>query len=245
MTTADIRKAVNDADYDKHLRYVVQLMTAQCRLVATRTSGTWRSNLTYNAVWSDWLPKVDPWKATPQKAKRDLVKLYFTAHGPATVADFAWWSGLRTEAAELVAGANLPELGDGYYGSLPDSRPSRGVRLLPIWDSLFLTHKDRTHAVSDEMYRYVYDASGNPTSIVVVAGVAAGHWDLSIEKGRHRVKVAPFGTFSGATWKAVRQEVERLGTILDAADIVLERCTTTAPIADAEWNRFMSPLRDR
>ncbi|MEA2451676.1 MAG: hypothetical protein QOG04_386 [Actinomycetota bacterium] len=244
MTTAEIRKEMKDKTFDKHLRYVVQLMTSECRLVTTRTSGTWRSNLTYNALWSDWLPKVDPWKAKPDKAKADLAKLYFAAHGPATADDFAWWSGLRKDAAAGIERAQIPELGDGYFGPIDPARPAKGVRLLPIWDSAFLTHKDRSHVVGDEWKRHVYDASGNPTSVVMVNGMAAGQWDLTIQKSHHRVKVAPFKSFSEPTWKAVEKEVERLGLALDVPDIEVRRVKKAPSIADAEWNRFMSPLKD-
>lgn len=244
MTTAEIRKAVKDPTYDKHLRYVVQLMNTECRIVTTRTSGTWRSNLTYNALWSDWLPKIDPWKVPPEKAKADLAKLYFAAHGPATIEDFEWWSGLGKQARAAVTAAKIPELGDGYLGERKAARPPRGVRLLPIWDSAFLTHRDRSHVVDAERYRHVYDASGNPTSIVVVDGMAAGQWDLSIEKTHHRLKVAPFESFSAATWKAIGKEIERLSDALDAPDVEVQRVGKAPSIADGEWNRFMSPLKN-
>lgn len=243
MTTAEIRKAVGESAHDKRIRYVVQLMTTECRLVTTRTSGTWRSNLTHNALWSDWLPKVDPWKLTADKAKRDLAKRYFAAHGPATVEDFAWWSGLGKGAAGVVASAQVPELGDGYFGTMPEAGPPKGVRLLPIWDPLFLTHKDRTHSVPDELYRHVYDRSGNPTSVVVVNGMAAGHWDLTVDKSHHLVKVGPFASFSDTTKRQIEREVARLATALDAEDLELKWIKRVPPLGD-DWNRFMSPLKD-
>jgi hypothetical protein len=244
MTTAEIGKAVKDPRYGKHLRYVVQLMSTECRIVTTRTSGTWRSNLTYNALWSDWLPKVDPWKVPPEKAKADLAKLYFAAHGPATIEDFAWWSGLKKDAASVMAAAKVPELGDGYFGVIGgEGAAAKGVRLLPIWDSAFLTHKDRSHVVGDDLYRHVYDASGNPTSIVMVNGTAAGQWDLTIDQSHHQVKVAPFESFSDATWKGIDKEVDRLAVALGAPDVEVRRVKKAPSIADAGWNRFMSPLK--
>jgi hypothetical protein len=235
LTTAEIRKAVNDTTHDKNIRYVVQLMTTECRLVQTRTSGTWRSNLTYNALWSEWLPKVDPWKLTPEKAKRDLAKLYLEAHGPATAEDFAWWSGLKSEAQEILAETHVP--------TLPKAPPARGVRLLPIWDGLFLSHRDRSFAVPAELYGHVYDRSGNPTSIVLVDGIAAGQWDLAIDKSHHEVKVAPFKSFSTATWKEIEAEVGRLGDALGAPGLEMVRIKKAPPLRD-DWNRFMSPLKD-
>jgi hypothetical protein len=235
LTTSQIRKAVKDPTHDQHIRYVIQLMTAECRVVQTRTSGTWRSNLTYNALWSDWLPTVDPWKLKPDKAKRDLAKLYFSAHGPATVEDFAWWSGLKKEAEDIVARIEMPKP--------RKAPPGAGVRLLPIWDGAFLTHRDRAHVVPKELNGHVYDRSGNPTSVVLVDGIAAGQWDMTIDKTHHHVKVAPFKSFSAATWKEIGAEVDRLGTAIDAADIALTKMKKAPPLRD-DWNRFMSPLKD-
>lgn len=233
LTTSDIRKEVGDDKHGEHFRYVVQLMSTECRLVTTRTSGAWRSNRTFNALWSEWLPGIDPDGEDEDEAKRKLAELYFAAHGPASVEDFAWWSGLKKEAASVV-----PDV-------LPKTKSAdraEGVRLLPIWDGLFLTHKDRSHAVPDELYTHIYDASGNPTSVVVVDGVAAGYWDLNVDKKGHLVKVAPFERFSAATWSAIESEIERLGVAIDA-DIEVRRVAKAGPLGP-EWNRFMSPLKD-
>jgi hypothetical protein len=235
LTTSEIRKAVKDRAHDQHIRYVIQLMTAECRVVQTRTAGTWRSNLTYNALWSDWLPKVDPWKLKPDKARRDLARLYFAAHGPATVEDLAWWSGLKGEAEEVVDRIEIPEV--------RKASPASGVRLLPIWDGVFLTHRDRTHVVPQEFNGHVYDRSGNPTSVVLVDGMAAGQWDMRIDKTHHEVKVAPFTSFSAATWKEIDAETARLGEALGAPDIEMARMKKAPPLRD-DWNRFMSPLKD-
>lgn len=233
LTTSDLRKEVGDEKHGEHFRYVVQLMSTECRIVATRTSGTWRSNRTFNALWSEWLPDVDPDGEDEDKAKRKLAELYSAAHGPASVEDLAWWSGLKKGAASVVP--------DNLSRS-KDAGRAEGVRLLPIWDGLFLTHKDRSHAVPDELYSHVYDASGNPTSVVVVDGVAAGYWDLTVDKKRHLVKVAPFSRFSAATWGAIEVEVERLGAAIDAT-IEIRRVEHAGPLG-TEWNRFMSPLKD-
>lgn len=233
MTTSDIRKEIGNERTGDHIRYVVQLMSTECRLVTTRTSGTWRSNRTFNALWSEWLPDVDPDGEDEDAAKKKLAELYLASHGPASVEDLAWWSGIKKDAA-----AALPE-------PLPEAKRAgraEGVRLLPIWDGLFLTHKDRSHAVPEKLYSHVYDASGNPTSVVVVDGVAAGHWDLTVAKKQHVVKVAPFTRFSSATWSAIESEIERLGVAIDA-DIEFRRVAKADPLG-TEWNRFMSPLRD-
>ena len=47
----------------------------------------------------DWLPMTKP--KTREEALSELVKRFFSSHGPATVKDFTWWTGLTTADAKV------------------------------------------------------------------------------------------------------------------------------------------------
>jgi len=60
------------------------------------------------ALLDEWLPKTqDPGR---DQALAELARRYFTGHGPATLQDFVWWSGLNglpqtphhSECAEML-----------------------------------------------------------------------------------------------------------------------------------------------
>jgi len=82
-----------------------------------------------------------------------LTVRYFTSHGPATVRDFVWWSGLTAKDARSgieMAGKTLAqETSDGLtYWSSPNERarvrvPSPVVHLLPNYDECLIAYKDR------------------------------------------------------------------------------------------------------
>ena len=59
----------------------------------------------------EWLPPVPP--LARDDALGELARRYFTSHGPATVADFVWWSGLTvadTKRGLQVNGTHLETL---------------------------------------------------------------------------------------------------------------------------------------
>ena len=83
----------------------------------------------------------------------ELARRYFSTRGPATLQDFAWWSGLTVADAkrgmELNGQALVREtIDDRPYWSAPSGSVPTGWRrvahLLPNYDELFVGFKDRT-----------------------------------------------------------------------------------------------------
>jgi hypothetical protein len=91
------------------------------------------------------------------QALATLVRRYFGSHGPATVRDFVWWSGLTTADAkrglEIVRARQAAIDGLTYWTAGPDARaalPRRGVaHLLPIYDEYLVAYRDRRSNTSD------------------------------------------------------------------------------------------------
>ena len=246
MTAAEIRKQLDllDPKQADALTYVLSGMTNECRIVVSGVRGTWRSNLPSYSRWEDMLPGIDPWGLDLDTARRELAKRYFETHGPATIEDFAWWSGFKGDARQVVGDAEIPRLEGGFFGGGKDVPPPRSVRLLPYWDSALLTHRDRTHVVGPEDYGSVYDASGNPCPTVLVNAKVRGVWDLTVDRSRALVKIAPLTAFADETWKKIATEAERLASVLSLSDLQLIRCKNPPSIEAGPRNLFMSPLRD-
>src|SRR5206468_268272 len=87
------------------------------------------------------------------EALDDLTRRYFATRGPATLQDFAWWSGLTVADArrgvEITAASLHRETLDAipYWQSraAPDAtRLARVAHLLPTYDELFIGFKDRS-----------------------------------------------------------------------------------------------------
>jgi Winged helix DNA-binding domain len=247
LPAADIKKIVKPKEGDEAFVYdwTLRLMYGECRIIATGTTGTWKSNRYVYRLWDDWLPDIDPFSVPTEAALKELARIYFAAQGPATIEDFAWWSGAGKKAAAIVQSAGIPELGDGYFGTAARASTPSGARLLPYWDGAFLTLKDRSHLISDDMYGRVYDRSGNPAPVVLVKGAAAGVWTLLDTKKHLVVRAAPFKPFAASVWKQIEAEAELIATATGAEDVTVERFSDPPPIAGGSWNLFMAPLRDR
>jgi hypothetical protein len=66
-------------------------------------------------LFDEWIPKAKP--RTRDDALAELTRRYFTGHGPATLADFVWWSGVTISEAkkglEIVGSQLEREVIDG------------------------------------------------------------------------------------------------------------------------------------
>jgi|ERR1044072_3328098 hypothetical protein len=96
------------------------------------------------------------------EALAELTRRYFRSHGPATVQDFVWWSGLTVDDAKRgIAQVGIPR----STGTKQSS-----AHLLPAFDEYFVAYKDRQVAAGPLS---TWDVLG-PTFIV--DGIAAGKW---------------------------------------------------------------------
>jgi hypothetical protein len=126
----------------------------------------------------------------------ELARRYFTTRGPATVDDFAWWSGLTKADAkrgvEAVAAHLEHEAIEGRsYWSPATGRPVRISRsvahLLPNYDEYFIGLKDRS-AFSARLKASGVEARTGALSghILIVNGQIVGGWRRTLS-GRELV----------------------------------------------------------
>ena len=84
------------------------------------------------------------------EALAELTRRYFRSHGPATVRDFVWWSGLKSADAKRgleINRARQEAIGGRTYWTVgPDRRgtpQAGGVHLLPVYDEYLVAYRDR------------------------------------------------------------------------------------------------------
>jgi hypothetical protein len=138
----------------------------------------------------------------PVEAVRALCAFYFRVHGPATPADFGWWSGagaeeaaeafrairhtlVRVETEGMPYGLYMPA---AYRDELAafDHGVSRPVVLVPFRDAWLSSHEGRAgrFLAGEDFLRLV---PGPALPSVLVAGFAAGRWSLDAANGSVRV----------------------------------------------------------
>ena len=177
------------------------------RLTHAPASGAWRSGGRAQYVFVPHERHEDV-----VAARRELVRRYLAAFGPATRADIAEWSGLRVRDFEDGLDGlptYLDERGRTLYdvprAPLPGADTPAPVRLLPRFDNLVLSHKDRTRVLADEHRGDVIEG-GWVKSTFLVDGFVAGTWE--VENGR--VRLEPFAPLPKPAQSALAAEAERL-----------------------------------
>ena len=178
----------------------------------------------------EWLPRAR--KLSVEEAESELLRRYLHAYGPATVADFAWWTYMKVADAREVwareaAGLAAADV-DGRPGWILRSdlrsleRASIDapvVRLLPYFDAYLLGHKDKGHLVDAAHYKRVYRPAGWLSPAVLVDGRIAGAWSYARKEKRLAVRVEPFTRLGPAIRSALHDEAEDLGRFLALPDV--------------------------
>lgn len=159
------------------------------------------------------------------EALAELAGRYFTSHGPATVRDFAWWSGLTVSDAQRGIDAVTPKLrretidGRVYWG--PAARPARAAKgclalLLPNHDEYLIAYKDRSPVIdsSRTAANLVARSNGAFPHHLVIDGRLEGSWRRAIAGNSVAVEVAPYDPLTPAQTRAVMNAVDCYGEFL-------------------------------
>ena len=223
------------------VRFLLSSLTDSRMIVAASGVRSWRDNQHGYAIWDQWLPDHPVRRIDPDEARAEVARWYLHGHGPATVEDFSWWSGLSKTKARHALDSVAEMEGDLYdIGGRHHADPPSGLRLLPIWDTALVTQKTRRRMVDERLYPYVYDASGNLTSTVVLDGEVIGIWDRGGDADHFEIKVSFFA--GSGPRELVETEADVIAAAVGAADSSVEVVDGFVDLTRASWNRFMSPL---
>jgi hypothetical protein len=150
------------------------------------------------------------------EALAELTRRYFRSHGPATVRDFVWWSGLTSADAkrglEMIRARHREEEGLRYWtvGRDPRSapRPESTAHLLPIYDEYLVAYRD-LQAVPRPAY-----LMGSWQHSLVIGGQVAGTWRMAAGTKQLMVDVKPLRRLTPAERQALEQAVGRYRSFL-------------------------------
>jgi DNA glycosylase AlkZ-like len=185
----------------------------------------------------EWLP------AAPQRSRdeslAELARRYFTSHGPATVRDFAWWSGLVAADAELARESVARELDavtidDQTYwqaAGTPAARAKSDCHLLPAYDEYTVAYQDRGAVLSSEVASRADSGHGIFYPPIVIDTQVAGTWSRELGKTSVAITCRPFGRLDRRQSQALAAGAQRyaqfLGLALAQGRPSLPRAATT------------------
>lgn len=143
------------------------------------------------ALLEERVPK--PKSPDREEALAQLTIRYFTSHCPATIEDFAWWSGLTLTDArrgmESVRSHFISEKSGSQDYWLTESYPHNNnkkisVFLLPAFDEFTISYKDRSASLLLSDHKKAISTNGLFRPLIVVNGKVAGLWKPVIRKDK-------------------------------------------------------------
>ena len=152
-------------------------------------------------------------KLSRDESLAQLARRYFAGHGPATVHDLSWWSGLSiTDSKKGIAllgkEAGEVKIGEKKYVFLtsqdfsPPALPS--ALLLPAFDEWIIGYADRTGLFATGHERKIITTNGIFRPTLVCKGQVAGSWRPVKEKDNIDITREWFHPVSPAIQKAVK-----------------------------------------
>ncbi|MCW2797137.1 MAG: hypothetical protein JWM79_2634 [Nocardioides sp.] len=192
-----------------------QLARVTLPLAQVPPRGKWKESggVVYQFV-DRWLdrPLVDP---DPQ----EIVRRYLRAFGPATAADVTAWSAITRLGPVLAAMDNLvrheDEQGKVLYdvpdGELADEDAPAPVRLLGVYDNVWLSHAGRDRVTEPESRKRWMGVNGGTANAAFVDGMLEGLW--RVEEGRPSV-VEVHRKLTRAEQSGLDDEIARVEVLL-------------------------------
>jgi len=156
-----------------------------------------------------------------ESALAELARRYFPSRAPATVHDFAKWSGLTIRDARRAAEAAPPEHREEVMRRTA-TRRTPVAHLLSIYDEIISSYRDRRPLLSDPGDGTRLVGLGSALQFVfVVDGRIAGTWRRTVARRTVSVEVAPFRALTAPQKEAVSTAAVRFAKFL-GRDLVVD-----------------------
>jgi hypothetical protein len=194
----------------------------------------------------EWLPNA---KDLPrEEALPELARRYFRGHGPATLRDFAWWSGLTLAEARRatdVAGKRLEhQVVEGqryWFADSPSASRSTSAAgrayALPAFDEFFVGYADRSAALATLPTGSVTAAEVLGPVILLDGGLVAT-WKRRLTRREVHCSTSAFAPLTKDAQAAVQRALARYARFLELKEVIVPHdARMRAPLSAADSSR--------
>jgi hypothetical protein len=156
-----------------------------------------------------------------EEAIPTLALRYFTSHGPATLADFHWWSGLsmpdaRTGLEQVKKQLAHDNWADKTYwfseSEVPP--PTEKVFFLPAFDEYTVSYKDRSAVFAPQWHKEAITSNGIFKPIIIVDGQVRGIWKRTVQKNKVIIEPTFFDPSDALPLPVMQAATRRFGLFL-------------------------------
>ena len=224
MTMSEILDRVGGGPDDKRvLHRVVREMSLKGLVCNAASRGPWYHDAEHTyADASQWAPPVSD--VEPNEACRVMLLRYMRSYGPATIQDYAYWTGMKVsdarETLEEVKPALSEVRAERHKGRLyalkedlpeletADEKPS--LRLLPKFDSLMMGHRDKTRLMDEETRRRVFLPRAEVAATILVDGRVEGVWSIKRSGSTWNLDIQLFKRLGGEAEELLQEELDAM-----------------------------------
>lgn len=222
LTRAALRSRLEDDGVVVGTGQRLSHLMMRAELEGVLCSGAREGNQFTYALLDERVAPASP--LTRDEALRELTMRYFGTRGPATIRDFAWWSGLTIADAKRgieVVGDALEQvkIADGSYWRTADHRPTRrgtSAHLLPNFDEYFIGYRDRrAMATRSGDVSPVMVTNALVPNVIIVDGQLVGVWKRELAKNHVGVRLRYSVRITDAEARRVGKAAERYARYLE------------------------------
>jgi hypothetical protein len=177
----------------------------------------------------EWLPPIEP--ISRDEAVSRLTLNYFAGHGPATVRDFSWWSGLTITESQRGIDMVKSELAfenvndEIYWFSQKNPVPKKmpeSAFLLPAYDEYTVAYKDRSFLVAESPKTSSMKGRMNVifNNTILINGKVVGTWRRTLSKTQINLEVNPLIPLNKVHLRAIETVAAKYGKFLGMSVVI-------------------------
>jgi hypothetical protein len=228
LTRTALRKVLNEVGVAAQDSVRLAHILLRAELDGVICSGPMAGHQFTYALLEERVPEMKALDRDEALAK--LTRRYFTSHGPATLHDFIWWSGLtaldaKNGIASIERHLTKALCDDKVYWS-PRSvetahQPLRSAYLLPSFDEYIVAYRDRKAVFDLAESKLLITPNGILGPTVIVDGKVAGSWKHTKDKTTVTIDVKSFRQLSKLEKLAITMAADRYARFLGLSGCVV------------------------
>ena len=221
LTRADLAATLTRAGIALTTQRLAHLMM-QAEIEGVVCSGPRRGKQSTYALLDERVPPAPA--LGHDEALAELARRYLASHGPATIRDFAWWSGLKMAEAkrgiEAATPAAVREAIDARtFYAMPSAaaarRPPRSAHLLPVYDEYVNPYRDRDAIVDPRTRAFDPSLRDDGGHYIIVEGMFVGTWRWREEGTGLSVRLTPYRRLTADAERRLRRAAGQLGLFVE------------------------------
>ncbi len=179
----------------------------------------------------NWLSGKEPEGINEAEAKRILLEKYLHSYGPASIQDFAYWTGFRVtdarkildEVKDRIVSVKINDAKGSFLMLKEDvdvlnkiDKDMRSVRFLPEFDSIVMGHKDKSRILNERYRKKVFLPLASVAPTILQGGRVIGIWNYKfIDKS---LTLSPFRSLGTEEIRKIKRESSQLKQFLESPD---------------------------